>query len=118
MHELYSLFRLLVFTLASLHVYVVASRNDDIHLAVRPRCGSFSGNYTNVNAGLVARKFNTIVAFGVSHDSLSVVTKRISFTAPLYRTVILMVAKATDQPFLRQSWYRPTQRQAVDQRMA
>ena len=40
--------------------------NDGIHLAVRPTCGSLSGNTADVNAGINLLKIKTIVSFGVS----------------------------------------------------
>ena len=45
-------------------------RNDGIHLAVHPQCGSLGGNWTDVNAGIDLWSMKTIVSFGVSVLSL------------------------------------------------
>ncbi|CAA7263438.1 unnamed protein product [Cyclocybe aegerita] len=42
-------------------------RNDGIHLAVEPRCGSLSGSTADVNAGLIPERFKIVVAFGDSY---------------------------------------------------
>ncbi|KAL1739257.1 hypothetical protein HDZ31DRAFT_49672 [Schizophyllum fasciatum] len=42
-------------------------RNDGIHLAVGPTCGSLTGSVADVNAGIDNGKIRTIVAFGDSY---------------------------------------------------
>ncbi|KZV62238.1 carbohydrate esterase family 16 protein [Peniophora sp. CONT] len=44
-----------------------ADTNDGIHLAINPSCGSFGGNFTNVNAGLKTSAVKTFVVFGDSY---------------------------------------------------
>ncbi|ESK89450.1 carbohydrate esterase family 16 protein [Moniliophthora roreri MCA 2997] len=41
-------------------------RNDGIHLAVSPICGSFPGNVADINAGIDPERIRTIVSFGDS----------------------------------------------------
>jgi len=43
------------------------SRNDGIHLAVDPRCGSLGGTTADLNAGLNPGNIRTIVSFGDSY---------------------------------------------------
>ena len=52
-------------------------RNDGIHLAVHPQCGSLGGNFTDVNAGIDLWSIKTIVSFGVSLPSSSTSTSGI-----------------------------------------
>lgn len=42
-------------------------RNDGIHLALGPSCGTLTGTVADVNAGIDPDKFKTIVAFGDSY---------------------------------------------------
>ncbi|EIM90887.1 uncharacterized protein STEHIDRAFT_50118 [Stereum hirsutum FP-91666 SS1] len=44
-------------------------RNDGVHLAVHPQCGTLGGNFTDVNAGIDLSAIRTIVTFGVSNGS-------------------------------------------------
>lgn len=40
-------------------------RNNGIHLAVEPRCGTLDGETFDINAGIYPERFQTIVSFGV-----------------------------------------------------
>ncbi len=40
-------------------------RNDGIHLAVGPHCGTLNGSVSDINAGVNPSHFKTIVSFGV-----------------------------------------------------
>ena len=65
----YSLFRYLALTSVISHIEGATApiRNDGIHLAVGPKCGSLSGAPADVNAGLLPLKsYKTLVTFGVS----------------------------------------------------
>ncbi|KAK0461141.1 carbohydrate esterase family 16 protein [Desarmillaria tabescens] len=42
-------------------------RNDGIHLAVGPRCGTLNGNVSDINAGVNPYHFKTVVSFGDSY---------------------------------------------------
>lgn len=46
--------------------FAFPTRNDGIHLAVHPQCGTLGGNFTDVNAGIDLSSIRTIVTFGVS----------------------------------------------------
>ena len=48
-------------------MHIFGGKNNNIRLAVSPRCGPLSGPVADVNAGLDIKSFNTIVAFGVCH---------------------------------------------------
>ncbi|KAL1691942.1 hypothetical protein GGG16DRAFT_102132 [Schizophyllum commune] len=48
-------------------VLSVRERNDGIHLAVGPSCGSLTGTVSDVNAGIDTSKIKTVVAFGDSY---------------------------------------------------
>ncbi|KAI5990304.1 hypothetical protein F5J12DRAFT_863153 [Pisolithus orientalis] len=43
------------------------TNDTSVHLAVHPRCGSLTGNFSDVNAGLDMRRYKTIVSFGDSY---------------------------------------------------
>lgn len=46
--------------------------NDGIHLAIGPNCGSLSGQFSDVNSGLLDPNFyKTIVSFGDSYSNVS-----------------------------------------------
>lgn len=96
------------FTLLSLFVYLVGAsalalprrsldRNDGIHLAVSPKCGSLSGSTSDANAGIELGRYKTIVSFGVrsqvlQHDYSS---RCWHVICPIERTRTLMVVGST-----------------------
>jgi hypothetical protein len=52
---------------AAVHVPgpVPRQTNDGVHLVITPACGKLGGTTANVNAGIVAKRIKTLVAFGV-----------------------------------------------------
>ncbi|KAK0226048.1 hypothetical protein IW262DRAFT_1359418 [Armillaria fumosa] len=73
-------------------------RNDGIHLAVGPHCGTLHGNVSDINAGVNPSHFKTIVSFGDSYTDGGVNDGSPLAPAVIIPPSVLAGGRSTDGP--------------------